>query len=237
MSLSFNEVMQFLEQHGNPDTKRILINHGAQEPFFGVKIGDLKKIQKKIKVNHPLAQQLYATGNSDAMYFAGLIADPQQMTHAELNDWADKAYWSMLSEYTVAWLASEHEDGFNIALEWIESPQEHIAAAGWSALASIAAIKQDEQLDIPQFSALLKQAKEQVHSAQNRVRYTMNNFIISVAASILPLHKQATEYAKEIGKVKVFMGKTACKVPEAAPYIQKIVERGNLGKKRKSSRC
>ena len=37
----------------------------------------MKPIAKKIKLNQELAEELYATGNYDAMYFAGIIADPK----------------------------------------------------------------------------------------------------------------------------------------------------------------
>ena len=56
------------------------MNHGAKEPFFGVKVGDLKKILKKTKKNHELSLELYKTGNSDAMYLAGLMADEKKIT-------------------------------------------------------------------------------------------------------------------------------------------------------------
>jgi hypothetical protein len=31
------------------------MNHGAKEPCFGVKIEDMKKIQKRVKMNYALA--------------------------------------------------------------------------------------------------------------------------------------------------------------------------------------
>ena len=74
----------------------MLRNHGVQEPFFGVKIGDMKKIQKRIKKDYQLALDLYDTGNYDAMYLAGLIADDARMTKKDLNQWvkmANGAHW------------------------------------------------------------------------------------------------------------------------------------------------
>ena len=130
------------------------MNHGAKEPFFGVKVQDMKKIQKKVKKNHELSLELYATGNGDAMYLAGLIADEKKISKAELQQWVEEAYWSMISEYAVPWVASESPHGFELGLEWIESDQEHIASAGWSALASWASIRADEDLDIPAYVSL-----------------------------------------------------------------------------------
>ena len=99
--MTTDEVMLELSKFGNEQTKKVFTRHGAREPFFGVKVGDLKILVKKIKTDHKLALELFKTGNSDAMYLAGLIADEILATREELKDWAKGAYWYMLSEYTV----------------------------------------------------------------------------------------------------------------------------------------
>src|SRR6187551_2513344 len=101
------KVMAQLKKLGSEQTKKTFLRHGAREPLFGVKVGDLKTIQKKIKRNHALALELYETGNADAMYLAGLIADPEQMTKADLRKWVRGANSKMLAGYTVPWVASE----------------------------------------------------------------------------------------------------------------------------------
>src|SRR5664279_4778242 len=94
-------IMKELRSKGSESIKKILLKHGAREPLFGVKIEDLKPIQKKIKKDYQLAKDLYATGNADAMYLAGLIADDQKMTKADLQTWVSQAVSQNISEYTV----------------------------------------------------------------------------------------------------------------------------------------
>ena len=235
--MQFQEIMQQLEQFGNETTKRIYKNHGAKEPLFGVKVGDLKKIVKKFKKNHELSLQLYDTGNSDAMYLAGLIADEMQITKNDLQKWVKKAYWYMLSEYTVAGVAAESSHGLELAREWIKSDKENIASAGWATYSGLLAITNDHDLDLKEIERLLDHIKENIHQAENRVRYTINNFVISVGTYIPSLNDKAVEIAKSIGKVSVDMGGTACKVPFAPEYIEKVVAKGYIGKKRKAVRC
>jgi 3-methyladenine DNA glycosylase AlkD len=235
--MTLPEIMVQLKQMGNESTKKVLVKHGAREPYFGVKIEDLKKIVKKIKTDYPLSLELYDTGNSDAMYLAGLIADPQKMTREELNHWVQEAYWYMLSEYTVAWVASESPYGTELALQWIESDKENIASAGWATLASIAACKNDNEIDAILYRKLLKRISNTIHSEKNRVRSAMNNFVISVGGYCTYLSADAIKIASTLGKVQVDMGGTACKVPDANEYIQKMHKRNMLGKKRKSARC
>lgn len=231
------EVLEQLEAFGQEGTKKTLLKHGAKEPFFGVKVGDLKKVLKKTKKNHELSLALYKTGNSDAMYLAGLMADEKKITKAQLQDWVKEAYWYYLSEFTVPWIASETPFGYELGLEWIASTTETIASAGWATLSNVASIKADETLDLERYSQLLDQVAQEVHQAPNRVRYTMNGFVIAVGSYILSLNAKAQEIAQTIGKVQVEMGGTACKVPLASTYIQKVMNKDRVGKKRKKARC
>lgn len=235
--MTLAEVMSELEMYGNDQTKSTLGKHGAKEPFFGVKVEDLKKILKKTKKNHALSLELFATGNSDAMYLAGLMADEKQISKAELNTWVKGAYWHYISEYAVPWVASETPYGLELGLEWIESDIETTAAAGWSTLANWVAIKPDEALDLEVFEKLLNAVPLAIQSAPNRVKYAMNAFVIAVGAYVIPLKEKAKEVAKKLGHVKVDMKGTACKVPLAIDYISKIESRGNVGNKKKVARC
>lgn len=235
--MTVENILKELESYSSEDTKRVLVKHGAREPFFGVKVQDLKKIVKKVKTNHELSLLLYATGNSDAMYLAGLIADVNKISKEELIVWADEAYWYYLSEYAVPWVAAESRYGLELALEWIESPKENIASAGWGTLSTLSNVKEDKELDTDLFSKLLDRVEKEVHQSQNRVRYAMNGFVIAVGTSIESLTEKATEIGARIGKVNVNVGNTSCKVPLATEYIQKVIDRGTIGKKRKSARC
>lgn len=235
--MTVNEIMQQLELLGNENTKKVLVKHGAREPFFGVKIEELKKIQKKIKKDYSLSLDLFNTGNSDAMYLAGLIADAEKMTRADLNLWAEKAYWYMISEFTVAWVASESRFGTELALEWINSDKENIASSGWATLTSLVAIKNDAEIDADLYKSLLNRVSATIHSEKNRVRHVMNSFVIAVGGYCHHLTDEAFKIASTLGKVKVDMGGTACKVPDATEYILKMHKRGSLGKKRKTAIC
>lgn len=231
------EVLKELEGYGDEQTKKTLSRHGAREPFYGVKVQDLKKILKKTKKNHELSLELYETGNTDAMYLAGLMADEKQITPEQLQHWVENAYWYYLSEYAVPWVASETEYGFELGLKWIESDVEQIASAGWSTLASYASVHHDEDLDIDTYNALLVRVEKEIHQSQNRVRYTMNGFVIAVGSYIPALTEKSQQVAAKIGKVEVEMGGTACKVPLATEYITKVIDKGRVGKKRKTARC
>jgi 3-methyladenine DNA glycosylase AlkD len=231
------EILTQLKSLGSDSIKKILVKHGAREPFYGVKVEELKKIQKKVKRDYKLSLELFDSGISDAMYLAGLIADPQKMSKQDIQNWANKAYWYMLTEYPVAWAAAESKYGTELALEWIESDKENIVCAGWATLGMIASISPDDQLDIKLYKKLIDRVTKKIHNAPNRVRYTMNGFVLSAGAYIKELTDLAVKTGEKIGKVSVDMGGTACQVPYIPDYMKKIEARGGIGKKRKSANC
>lgn len=235
--MTATEVLKELEGYADAQTKKTLMTHGAQEPLFGVKIADLKKILKKTKKNHELSLELYKTGNSDAMYLAGLMADETKITENDLDQWVENAYWLYLNEYAVPWVASETPFGFSIGLKWITSENENTACAGWATLSSFAAVHTDDTLDIKKYSELLDFVEKNIHSSPNRVKRSMNAFVIAIGSFIKELNDKALKTAKNIGKVEVILAGTACKTPLATEYINKVVNAGKLGKKRSSARC
>jgi hypothetical protein len=235
--MTTEQIMNELEKKGSESIKKIFQNHGAKGPMFGVKIGDLKVIQKKVKKDHELAMKLFATGNYDAMYLAGLIADESKMSKKDIQQWAEGSNSMGISEYTVAWVAAESDYGWELGMKWIDSPKETIASSGWNTLSGVIAMKPDNELDIATIKKLLQRIVKEIHSAPNRVRYTMNMFVIGVGGYIKDLTKEAIEIAKKIGDVYVDMGGTACKVPSAPEYIKKMEVRGNIGKKKKTVKC
>jgi 3-methyladenine DNA glycosylase AlkD len=235
--MTAQEVLDELNALGKPSIKKVLMNHGACEPFFGVSVKDLKKIQKRIKRDHALALELYDTGISDAMYLAGLIVDDSKMTKKDLNRWVKQAYWYMLSEYTVPWVAAESPHGWALGLEWIESKSESIAAAGWATLGAVLKIKQDDELDLAKIQELLDRVASTIHSQANRVRYQLNGFVIDVGSYVVALTGRAVEVTDTVGVVRVDMNGTACKMPAAREAIEKVHASGKAGRKRKTAKC
>ena len=231
------DILAELKSLGNEQQKKTFLRHGAREPFYGVKIEDLKKIQKRIKVNYQLALDLYDTGNSDAMYLAGLIADDAKMTKKDLQKWADGAYWYMLAGFTVPWVAAGSPHGWELALEWIDSKKPTIAAAGWSTLSGIVSSKEDSELDIPKIKKLLERVQKTIHDHPDRLGYAMNGFVIAVGGAVKELSAFAIGVGKKIGTFECDMGDTSCKTPSAVDYIKKIKDKGKLGVKRKMLKC
>jgi hypothetical protein len=201
-------------------------------------MADLKLIAKTIKGQQTLASQLFETGIMDAMYLAGMVANGAPMSKSQLNSWAEAAaVMPMVSEYTVPWVAVESEYGRDLAVKWIKSKKEHVAASGWCTYSGLIATKPDDELDLKEIESLLDRVVKEIKRAEGRERYTMNGFVIAVGAYVAPLVEQAKSAARRMGVVSVDMGDTACEVRGALSQIEKIESMGRTGRKRKTIRC
>ena len=235
-SMKAAEILAQLENMGNEGTARVLRNHGAHDPCLGVKIGDMKALQKRLKRDYSLSLELYDSGIYDAMYLAGLVADPERMTKKDLTRWIKTASRPIAS-YVVGPIAAGSPAGWSQALAWIKSKKEIENIAGWATVAATASLYPDDELDLDEYQRLLTEVERTIHAAKDAVRYEMNAFVISVGSYIGSLTETAIETGQRVGVLKVDTGKTACEVPFAPDYIQKVKARGSIGKKRKSAMC
>lgn len=232
-------VMEELKAKGSAKTAAIYERHGIPVGrSFGVSVADLKVIAKSIKGDQALAMELYATGNMDAMYLAGMVAKGSAMTKAQLQAWADGADgMPMIAEYTVPWVTVENEAARSLAMKWIASKNESLASTGWCTYAGLVAVTPDDALDLAEIEALLDRVLREIGGAKNKVRSKMNSFVITVGTYVAPLLAKAKKTAVKIGTVSVDVGDTACKIPVASEYIAKIEAMGRVGAKKKTMRC
>ncbi|MCK1981302.1 MULTISPECIES: DNA alkylation repair protein [Peribacillus] len=235
--MNLEMVMQELEALGKERTKKMYISNGAHEPLFGVATGAMKPIVRKIKINQHLAEELYSTGNYDAMYFAGIIADPKAMTESDYDRWMDAAYFYMLSDYVVAVTLSESDIAQEVSDKWIASGEELRMSAGWSCYCWLLGNRLDVEFSVSKISTMLDLVKNTIHDSPERTKSAMNNFLYTVGISYVPLHEKAVETAKAIGIVEVKRDKKKSSFLNAYESIQKEVGKGKLGFKRKHVRC
>ncbi|MFF5815727.1 DNA alkylation repair protein [Lysinibacillus capsici] len=230
-------VMQELEALGKERTKKMYMSNGAHEPLFGVATGAMKPIAKKIKIDQALAEELYATGNYDAMYFAGIIADPKAMTLEDFNRWMEAAYFYMLSDYVVAVTLAEAPIAQEVADAWIASGEELKMSAGWSCYCWLLGNRKDSEFSESKLANMLDVVKNTIHDVPERTKSAMNNFLYTVAISYVPLHEQAVATAQAIGPVEMKRDNKKSTQLNAYETIQKEIERGRIGFKRKYVRC
>jgi 3-methyladenine DNA glycosylase AlkD len=216
--MTLKETMAALEKAGSAQTRKTYARHGAKEPMFGVSFAFLGTLVKRIGVDQELARGLWETGNFDARNLAMKIADPAQMTPAELDRWARDTGVRMVCLY-VASLACEGPHAAAKVDQWLASPDEADRNHGWALLGQMA--HRDAAARDAWFSDHLARIERTIHGAPNYERYAMNSALIGIGCRSAALRKAALAAAKRIGKVEVDHGDTACKTPDARESIEK----------------
>ncbi|HEY1986813.1 MAG TPA: DNA alkylation repair protein [Terracidiphilus sp.] len=224
-------ILAGLQAKGSQKARATYARHGIPlERSYGVSVADLKVIAKKIKGRQALALELYETGIMDAMYLAGMVASGALMSRSQLQFWADgSGGMTMIAEYTVPWVTVENPEARTLATQWIDSPRPHVATSGWCSYAGLLATQPDSTLDLAEIESLLDSVVRRIHTAPNRVRLTMNGFVIAVAAYVKPLHTAAQAAAHKIGVVTADMGDTDCQIRLATEAIAKGRSRWQSG--------
>ena len=220
--MTLSEAMAALEAAGTAQNRKVYARHGVKSPMFGVSYANLGKIQKKIKVDQALAEQLWATGNHDARVLATKIADRAAIRASTLEAWV-RDLSSYVDTDAFAHLAARTPHAEKKTAAWTKSKKEWIAAAGWTVLSAVA--MNDPGGDPEKYAAWLERIEDGLHEAPNRVRYSRNNALIAIGIRGGALQKKAIAAARRIGKVEVDHGQTGCKTPDAEPYILKAIAR------------
>ncbi|MFH5837050.1 DNA alkylation repair protein [Proteiniclasticum sp. C24MP] len=236
-SPDFETVMKELASLGKERTKKSYMSRGAKEPLFGVATGAMKPLSKKIGINQPLAEALYATGNYDAMYFAGIIADPNGMSEADYDRWMDDAYFFMISDYIVAVTLSESDSAQKVADRWIRSREDLRMSAGYSCYCWLLGNRKDSEFNKEKLLSMMRQVQETIHEAPVNAKKAMGEFLYTIALSYLPLHEEAMKIAEELGEIDLIKEEKKTKTIHPIATIQKELDRGRLGFKRKYVRC
>ena len=230
--MTYDQAMKELEEMGTAQNRKVYARHGVGREMFGVSFADLNRLKKKIKVDHELAQQLWASGNHDARVLATMIADPAATTSAMLDAWVKDLDNYVITD-TFSSLASRTRYVHKKMEKWTRSSKEWIGRAGWRLVAAVAL--QDGTLTDPVFVRYLNIIESDIHDSENRVREAMNNAVIAIGVRNGRLEKKAIAAARNVGKVEVDHGETGCKTPDAVEYIRKTLEHRERQAARKKS--
>lgn len=230
-------VISELERLGKERLKKMYMNNGAKEPVFGCATGAMKPLSKQVKINQSLAEALYATGNYDVMYFAGMIAEPNAMSVEDYDRWMDQAYFYMLADNVVSVTLSESDIAQEVADKWIHSGDELRMSAGYSCYCWLLGSRKDHEFETEKIAEMLEEVAEIIHEAPERAKAAMNNFVYTVGVSYKPLHDKAKEIAATIDPVIIKRENKKDQQLAAYESIMKEVEKDRIGFKRRYVRC
>ena len=221
--MTAKEILATLKQLGKAQTAAIYQRHGSGKNVFGVLTSEIAKLQKKIKVDHVLAMELWRSGNAEARILALQIADPEQLTRADADRLVQEGPARFVGSY-LSGLLSRSPIADETMRSWMKSKDEASRETGYGILT--ARLREDaETVSDADARKVLATIEKEIHRSPNWARRAMNGALISIGIYKPALRKQVLEAAKRIGKVEVDHGETSCKTPDAAPYIEKALQR------------
>src|SRR5690606_8897513 len=106
--------------------------------IYGVRFADIDALARRYRGEHELARQLWASRNIDARTLAVKIADPEQMSGAELDRWLGDLRWYMGVDLFVGSLVVRSEHARTKADAWRKARAELEGRAGWMLIAHLA---------------------------------------------------------------------------------------------------
>jgi 3-methyladenine DNA glycosylase AlkD len=221
--MNAKEILTTLGKVGKPQTAAIYKRHGSGDNVFGALTSEIAKLQKKIKVDHALAMELWKTGNAEARVLALQVADPQKLTQADADRLLKDGPVRFVGSY-LSGLLARSPIAETTMRAWMKSPDEFRREVGYGILGARLRDDPGSVGDADAEKALATIEKE-IHRSPNWARRAMNGALISIGVFKPALRKKAIEAAKRIGKVEVDHGETSCKTPDAVPSIEKASKR------------
>ena len=237
--MTLERVLALLETMGLAENRALYARHGIETPSYGVAFGHLRDLAKRVGTSAALADSLWATGNHDARILATLVVGERGATQARLRAWAGTLDNAVIADLFARW-AWRAKATRALSAEWIASPVEWIARAGWM----IRALHAIERADIPDtaFAADLGVIEREIGGAENRVRDAMNMALIAIGIGRAALTEDALAAARRIGTVEVDYGESGGALVPAEAAIREGIEQrdrrnaGRAGGKKSASR-
>lgn len=221
--MNAQDILATLKTLGKPQTAAIYKRHGSGDNVFGVLTSEIATLQKKIKVDHALAMELWKTGNAEARVLALQVADPEKLTRADADRLVKDGPVRFIGSY-LSGLLARSPIAEKTMDAWMKSPDESHREVGFGILG--VRLKDDPgSVSDADAGKVLATIEKEIHRSPNWARRAMNGALISIGVFKPALRKKAIEAAKRIGTVEVDHGETNCKTPDAAPYIEKALKR------------
>ena len=167
------EVLVWLERKGTRKTVDSLARYGiVADRAFGVTVGTLLQLAKRLGKDHALAADLWKSGWYEARLLATMVDDPGQVTRKQMNAWAadfdnwgicDTACFHLFDRTPFAW---------EKARQWATSPREFVKRAGFAMMAGQAG--HDKAAPDAQFLALMPLIEKGARDDRNFVMKGVN---------------------------------------------------------------
>ncbi|MCL4219788.1 MAG: DNA alkylation repair protein [Phycisphaerales bacterium] len=220
--MTVKEVLAELESLSDEARRRHNTKAGAPDNQFGVKLGDIRAIAKRIKSDHELALALWETGNVEAQLLATLIIKPKSLSGAEVDAMTRSTTCGQVADWLNGYVVAQHPDKEALRVKWMKDKDRWAARAGWSLTASRVnkgAGEAGEDLE-----SLLDRIEKEMPKAKPEVQWAMNNTLAAIGIQH-PEHRQrAVAIGEKIGLYRDWPVSKGCTPPYVPVWIAAMVK-------------
>lgn len=219
--MTLNETLGQLKALGDARVRAQNAKSGAGDNQFGVRLGDIRVVAKKIRTDHPLALSLWETGNVDAQFLATLLIQAKQMSADEMDRMVRSVTFVRVADWLNSYVVRQHPDKEALRRDWMAADDRWAARAGWDLTAERVA-KSPDGLDLP---ALLARIESEMADADPEVQWTMNNTLAAIGIHFPKHRKRAIGIGEKLGIYRDYPVPKGCTSPFAPIWINAMVSR------------
>lgn len=215
------QIFKALESLTHDKIKKHNTKSGVGDNQFGVKLGDIRKIAKRIKVNQKLALELWETENYDACMLAVLIMDPNKFSEDELDKLVCSIKYDRVADWVNSYIVKPHPDNESLRIKWMQSNNPMAARAGWN-LTKQRVVNNPDMVDIP---SLLDRLENEMAEASPIAQWTMNFTLAEIGIHHEKYRDRAIDIGERLGIYQEYPTSKGCVSPYAPIWIREIVSR------------
>lgn len=219
--MTLDQALAQLKALSNEKMLQMNKKNGAHDNQFGVKLGDIRTVANKIKSDHALGLELWATGNIDARLLATLIMVPKKLSTDELEDMVRSIDFTYESEWLYSYIIKLHADKEELRKVWMTSSNPMSERLGWS-LTSGRIAREPEGIDI---DALLNRIETEMPKADPLVQWTMNSALAQIGICHPQYRERALTIGEKLGIYRDYPVSKGCTSPFAPIWINEMVKR------------
>ena len=216
-----DEAMAELKSLGNEGVRKHNAKNGAGENQFGVKMGDIRTLAKKIKSDHKLALELWETGNLEGRLLATLIIDIKKLTAGDLDKMIRSIGYGHLADWFICYVVKQHSEKESLRKRWMADNDPSAGRAGWS-LTTESVTKSPDNLD---FTALLDRIEKEMATAPELAKWSMNFCLIDIGIHSPEHRNRAISIGEKIGAYRDYPVSKGCISPFAPIAITELAKR------------
>jgi 3-methyladenine DNA glycosylase AlkD len=217
-AVEVDEVLAELAALEDPKIRAVNERHGDDH---GVNLGALRAVAKRLKTQHDLARELWATGDTAARLLALLVCRPKAFGRDELDAMLRGARVPKVHDWLVNYVVKKGPHAEELRVAWIADPDPVVASAGW-ALTTERVARTPDGLDLP---GLLDVVEAEMRDAPERLQWAMNHCLAQIGIEHAEHRARAIGIGERLRVLEDYPTPQNCTSPYAPVWIAEMVRR------------